>query len=69
MSGFPVSDYPMLDFPTPSFPIPVPPRPAALAGAGAVQARSLPEVKYIGRRLLSAFGQKEKPQTFSKSAA
>ena len=27
------------------------------------------QVKYIGRRLLSAFGQKEKPQTFSKSAA
>ena len=26
-------------------------------------------MKYIGRRLLSAFGQKEKPQTFSKSAA
>ncbi|WP_204862007.1 hypothetical protein, partial [Pseudoflavonifractor phocaeensis] len=30
------------------------------------KARSLPEVKYIGRRLLSAFGQKEKPQTFFK---
>ena len=25
--------------------------------------------EYIGRHLLSAFGQKEKPQTFSKSAA
>ena len=29
-------------------------------------ARSLPEVKYIGCRLLSAFGQKEKPQILKK---